>query len=96
MQVVCRKAKGNAEVHCCVCGQGFVMFWERQSAKERAAARQEIQESLRRHHRLSAGREPHPQGSFLVPDYVAPDYLVPKSNESTACTPHWQAPAWEL
>jgi hypothetical protein len=51
MQVLCTSANGNAETYCCICGQGFVMFWERQSRRERAAAIREIQDSLRQHHR---------------------------------------------
>lgn len=86
MQVVCKKTGGNAELHCCVCGQGFVVFWERQSARERMAARHEIQESLRRQHRGSSGREAHPEGSFLIPEGNASASLVPPGN----------APAWGL
>src|SRR5208337_1697021 len=61
MQVLCKKTDGNAEAHCCVCGQGFVMFWDRQSRPERVAALHEIQEVLRRHHRDSSSPEAHPK-----------------------------------
>ena len=43
MQVLCKSTNGNAETHCCVCGQGFVMFWERQSRAERIQVMKEIQ-----------------------------------------------------
>jgi hypothetical protein len=69
MQVLCKKANGNAETHCCVCGQGFVMFWDRQSRNERIAALHEIQETLRRHHRNASGSEVHPKDSFPVPEW---------------------------
>jgi hypothetical protein len=69
MQVMCRSTKGNAEFHCGVCGQGFVLFWERQSHKERAEALREIQETLRRHHHAARGLEAHPQNDFLVPEW---------------------------
>jgi hypothetical protein len=69
MQVLCKKTNGNAEAHCCVCGQGFVMFWDRQSRTERVAALHEIQEVLRRHHQNSPGTEAHPKDSFLVPEW---------------------------
>lgn len=68
MQVFCKSTNGNAETRCCVCGQGFVMFWERQSRHERVAALHEIQETLRRHHRVSPSSEAHPTGSFPVPE----------------------------
>jgi len=91
MQVVCRKTDGNAELHCGVCGQGFVAFWERQSATERAAVRQEIQETLRRQHRRSGGSEVHPQGSFLAPNF-APEW----SGSSISAALPGTVPAWEL
>jgi hypothetical protein len=69
MQVYCRKTEGNAELHCCVCGQGFLMFWERQTAIERAVTRAEIHEMLRRQHRAAAGPEAHPQAEFAVPEW---------------------------
>lgn len=69
MQVLCGKANGNAEIHCCVCGQGFVLFWDRQSATERTATRSEIQETLRRQHRRCAGSDAHPHSTFLVPQW---------------------------
>ena len=69
MQVLCKATKGNAETHCCICGQGFIMFWDRQSRNERVAALQEIQETLRRHHRTASGPEAHPIAGFPVPDW---------------------------
>lgn len=69
MQVLCKSTTGNAETHCCICGQGFIMFWDRQSRNERVAAMHEIQETLRRHHRASPGPEAHPTASFPVPDW---------------------------
>lgn len=88
MQVYCRKTSGNAELHCCVCGQGFVMFWDRQTAIERAVTRAEIQEMLRRQHRATAGREPHPQTEFAMPEWESP--------LSTPVTAVGTVPAWEL
>jgi len=69
MQVLCKSTSGNAEVQCCVCGQGFILFWERQSRTERVEALQEIQKALRGHHTKQAGPEVHPQAGFLVPDW---------------------------
>jgi hypothetical protein len=69
MPVLCKKTGGNAETHCCVCGQGFVMFWDRQSRAERLAAVHEIQRVLRNHHRTSAAPAAHPSDSFMVPEW---------------------------
>jgi len=69
MQVLCKATNGNAELHCCICGQGFVMFWDRQSRNERVAALQDIRETLRRHHHTVSGVEAHPNASFPVPDW---------------------------
>ena len=69
MQVLCKATTGNAETHCCICGLGFVMYWDRQSRSERFAALHEIQETLRRHHRDCRGPEAHPTTSFPVPDW---------------------------
>jgi len=72
MQVLCKGTKGNAETQCCVCGQGFILFWERQSRMERAEVLREIKKMLLRHHRTSAGPQAHPAGSFLVPEWDGP------------------------
>jgi len=72
MQVLCKSTNGNAEVQCCVCGQGFVIFWERQSRSERTEAIHEIQKTLRGHHENVAGPEAHPQSGFLIPEWDGP------------------------
>jgi hypothetical protein len=69
MQVLCKATNGNAETHCCICGLGFVMFWDRQSRNERVAALHDIQETLRLHHRSAPGPEAHPTANFPVPDW---------------------------
>ncbi len=86
MQVLCKATNGNAETHCCICGQGFVMFWDRQSRAERVAALHEIHESLRRHHRTASGPEAHPAADFLVPDLNGSSGLSAKSGFGTAPT----------
>lgn len=72
MQVLCKSSNGNTETKCCVCGQGFVMFWERQSRMERAEALREIQKVLLSHHRTSPGSQSHPTTGFLVPEWNGP------------------------
>jgi len=89
MQVLCKSTNGNAETHCCVCGQGFVMFWERQSRSERMEARSEIQKTLRSHHYNQAGPEAHPPDGFLVPEWNGP---IAASGAAIL----GQAPSWEL
>lgn len=76
MKVYCKSTNGNSEFRCGVCGQGFVLFWERQPRVERVAILSEIQETMRRHHRISPGREAHPQGGFLAPDWGDPMELA--------------------
>lgn len=89
MQVFCRKTNGNAELHCCVCGQGFVMFWERQTAVERAVMRAEIHEMLRRQHRAAAGPEAHAQTEFAIPEWESA-YL------REGLVPAGSVPVWDL
>ena len=89
MQVYCRKTSGNAELHCCVCGQSFVIFWDRQTAMERAVARCEIQEMLRRQHRSTGGCEAHSQDLFVAPEWEGSVF-------SPSATVTGQVPLWEL
>lgn len=72
MQVLCKSTDGNAEIRCCVCGQGFVLFWERQSRSERTDCLNEIQKVLRGHHHDEAGPDAHPHAGFLVPEWGGP------------------------
>lgn len=72
MQVFLRNTSGNAECHCCICGQGFVIFWERQSRKQRTESLHEIQKELRKHHRDSPCREVHPREGFMLPEWTGP------------------------
>jgi len=89
MQVLCKSTNGNAETHCCVCGQGFVMFWDRQSRAERMAALHEIQETLRRHHRDGPGPEAHPKESFPVPEWSGSSVISGPATPGTV-------PTWDL
>jgi hypothetical protein len=84
MQVLCKKTGGNAETHCCVCGQGFVMFWDRQSRSERVAAVHDIQQVLRHHHRISGGPGAHPNDGFMVPEWSGSSARSARLVESTA------------
>ena len=66
MQVFCKSTDGNAEFRCSVCGQGFVVFWERQALMERIALVSEIQDMLLTQHR---NRLVHPEGGFWAPGH---------------------------
>ena len=87
MQVLCKATNGNAETFCSICGQGFVMFWDRQSRTERAAALREIQEALRHHHRSASGPEVHPTAAFPVPDWNGT--AVHKDEDVSGSAPSW-------
>lgn len=72
MQVLCKSTIGHGETQCSVCGQGFVMFWERHSRAERSAALCEIQKELVGHHYNVAGKQAHPHAGFMVPKWDVP------------------------
>ncbi len=72
MQVLLKSSETDVETRCSVCGQGFVMFWERQTKAERAEALREIDSTLRQHHHNNEGENVHPVKGFLVPDWNGP------------------------
>ena len=72
MQVLCKSSKENCETCCRVCGQGFVLYWERPSKTERAQALREIEKALRAHHYNQAGPEAHPNRGFVVSGMEGP------------------------
>ena len=72
MQVLLKSSESAVETRCAVCGQGFVMFWERQTRMERAEALREIDNTLRRHHHNGATTNAHPVKGFLVPEWNGP------------------------
>jgi hypothetical protein len=89
MQVFCKSSNENAEAYCSLCGQGFALFWERQTRMERAEALREVEATLRQHHYNHAGCEAHPQRGFLVPEQRR---LIAFSGASVQGT----APSWAL
>jgi hypothetical protein len=72
MQVLCKSSDQNVETHCSVCGQGFVLFWERVIAMEKDEALKEIEKTLREHHLARSGADAHPEHGFLVPEWDGP------------------------
>jgi hypothetical protein len=73
MQVICKSSDDSSVETCCsVCGQGFVLYWERQTKAEKTQALREVAKTLREHHRSQAGPAAHPNRGFLVPDWDGP------------------------
>jgi hypothetical protein len=89
MQVLCKSTSATPEMCCSVCGQGFVLFWERQTKSERAHTMREIAKALRGHHHDVSGREAHPRRGFIVPDANGPA-------EFSGAATLGNAPSWAL
>lgn len=71
MQVLCKPSENAADVRCLICGEGFVVYWERTSKSEQGQTISVIQQTLIEHHTSAAGDEtrPHPQGPFNIPSW---------------------------
>jgi len=89
MQILCRSTKEQADTCCTVCGQGFALYWERQSKFERTQALREIGKVLRGHHFNQAGPQAHPGRGFMVSDWDGPVTF-----SGSAILGH--APSWAL
>lgn len=72
MQVLCKSAETAVETRCSVCGQGFVLFWERTTKMEKFEALRQIDSTLRHHHHSGKTEHAHPQNGFLVPEWNGP------------------------
>jgi len=70
MQVQFRSTDGNANTHCCVCGQGFELAWERRPVSEVTNVLFEIQKKLCSHHRDQTGPQAHPASGMLIPEWT--------------------------
>ncbi|MGA2650637.1 MAG: hypothetical protein ABSF28_08945 [Terracidiphilus sp.] len=68
MQVLFKSTDQNANTHCCVCGQGFELTWERRPVSEVMNVLFEIQKKLCNHHREEAGPQAHPESGVLIPE----------------------------
>jgi hypothetical protein len=70
MQVLLRKSDEIHDLKCDVCGQGFRLYWERNSLNEQEAMRPTVLEELRQQH-MGAASDPspeaHPSSPFNVP-----------------------------
>jgi hypothetical protein len=72
MQVLCKTSNVSIETRCSVCGQGFVLYWERQTPSERADALRDVEAALRNHHGDGNSPAVHPEHGFLVPAWDGP------------------------
>jgi len=70
MQVLCKMSMTASDVRCNVCGQGFVVYWERHSLAEQEEARALVQKQLANHHRMTDDNGAHPPQSFNVPEWA--------------------------
>jgi hypothetical protein len=69
MQVLCKFSDNSPDVQCPVCGQGFLLYWERSSRDQQEDTRQSIQQALRDHHADNTATEPHPGPAFNIPSW---------------------------
>jgi hypothetical protein len=69
MQVLCKKSEDDIQARCSVCGQGFTLYWERQTPAERADALEEVHATLIAQHGNKEDAGVHPDGCFLVPSW---------------------------
>jgi len=72
MQVLCKSSNETVETRCSICGQGFTLYWERQTRMEQAEALREVETTLRRQHSHESGPHAHPTRGFLVPEWNGP------------------------
>ena len=88
MHSYCKKTSGSADIHCEICGQGFVILWELRTAKEREHARKAVQQVLRSQHRRQ-GHNAHPEEGFSAPEWNGALW-------GKFPMPSGPVPAWEL
>jgi hypothetical protein len=72
MQVVCQPSNNSADVRCPVCGQGFLLYWERTCRIEQGETLSDIQQSLADHHTadVAVGDDAvHPIAAFNIPEW---------------------------
>ena len=69
MQVLCKVSDTLSDVHCEVCGQGFLVYWSRTSKTEQEVTRRRVAEALANQHTTSTSGDVHPRTGFNVPDW---------------------------
>jgi len=70
MQVVCKPSQISSDVRCPVCGEGFLLYWERTSRAEQSETLHKIQQELREQHDTAEeGVAAHPEAAFNIPSW---------------------------
>jgi hypothetical protein len=69
MQVFCKPSDSSPDVNCPVCGQGFLLYWERSCPTQQNDTRNSIQQALRDHHLDSNDTAAHPETAFNIPSW---------------------------
>ena len=59
MQLLCRSYEGRGDVACPVCGQGFLLYWTRQSPGDHPVLLSVIVDALGRQHVTHSAAEAH-------------------------------------
>ena len=72
MQVLCVATEECADIVCKVCGEGYRLYFERQSQAEREQAVAMVTRALANHHVTANGPLAHPKKPFNVPDWSGP------------------------
>jgi hypothetical protein len=69
MQAFCKPVDSSPDVRCPVCGQGFLLYWERSSRSQQDATRQSIKQALSDHHIDADPTGAHPDAAFNIPSW---------------------------
>jgi hypothetical protein len=69
MQVLCKLSDSSPDVHCPLCGQGFLLYWERSARDQQEATRHSIKQALRDQHIDNLAAEAHPEVAFNIPSW---------------------------
>jgi hypothetical protein len=67
MQVLCYSNDHSVEIRCHDCGQGFALYWGRQTETEKAEALEEMVCALKIHHCIATGAKANSTHGSLVP-----------------------------
>ena len=70
MKVFFKSTDQNANTHCCVCGQGFELSWDRKPGSRITDVLFQIQKSLCDHHSDEMGPQAHPLSGMVVADLI--------------------------
>jgi hypothetical protein len=72
MQVLLKRTNEVIDTRCSVCGQGFALYWERETLNQKHEALREVEQTLRNHHAALSSEDAHPDRGFLVPEWNGP------------------------